>query len=203
MTSTNTIPCHSHRNTAKDAQAAPAPSSLPSQHCSPSNEDKQGGKATIAPLAAVHAANATAVAAANSCRKLACPLAPTADVLAPLSSTFPASLAAFPCADIMTTAALALTAKFARPEAVAADVSAATAEAYSTLGATNADDAKMGVLTVKALSVTANLATAEAAAADVPVATAVAASAVAVDFAVVAVAVPVVVSVGKEGVSFA
>jgi hypothetical protein len=131
------------------------------------------------------------------------PLSPTADVLAPVTFTFPAGLAAFPRADIMPAAALAPTAKFARPEAVAADVSVATAEAYSTLGATIADDAEMGVQTVKALSVTANLATAEAAAADVPVASAVAASAAAVDFAVVAVAALVVASVGKEGLSFA
>jgi hypothetical protein len=52
----------------------------------------------------------------------------------------------------MPTVALALTAKFARPEAVAADVSVATAEAYSTLDATIADDAKIRVLTVKAIS---------------------------------------------------
>ncbi len=103
----------------------------------------------------------------------------------------------------MPTAALSPTVKFARPEAVAADVSIATAEAYSTLGATILDDAKMGVQTVKVLSVTANLATAEAVDADVPVTTAAAssASAVAVDFAAAAVAAPVVASVGKEGLS--
>ncbi len=84
MKSTNTLPHRSRKNAAKDAQAAPAPSSLPSQRCIPSKKDKQGGKATITPsipsitLAAVNAANAAAVAAANPCWKLACPLAPTA-----------------------------------------------------------------------------------------------------------------------------
>jgi hypothetical protein len=111
----------------------------------------------------------------------------------------------------MPTAALTPTAKFARPEAVAADVSIATEAAYSTLGVAIADDdAKMGVQTVKALSKTAKFATAVAAAADVPVTTAaVAASstyAAAVDFAaavasVAAVAAPAVTSVGKEGVN--
>ena len=107
----------------------------------------------------------------------------------------------------MPTAALAPTAKFARPEAVAADVSIATATAYSKLGVTIADDAKMGVQTVKVLPVTANFATAEAVAADVSSATAAASptSAAAVDLAVavasaVAVAAPAVASVGKEGV---
>ncbi len=86
---------------------------------------------------------------------------------------------------------------------MAAGVSFATAEAYFALGATIANDAKMGVQTVKVLFVTVNLATAEIAAADVPVATAEASSAsvVAVDFAAVLVVAPVVVSVGKEGVS--
>ncbi len=108
----------------------------------------------------------------------------------------------------MPTEALALTAQFARPGAVAADVSVATVAAYSTLGATIGDDVEMGVQTVKVLSVTANFATAEAVAADVPVATAAAssASAAAVYFAAavdstVAVAAPAVASVGKEGVS--
>jgi hypothetical protein len=61
----------------------------------------------------------------------------------------------------------------------------------------------MGVQTVKALSKTANLATVEAVPADVPVTTATASSATpaAVDFAALAVAAPVVASVGKEGVS--
>jgi hypothetical protein len=163
MKSTNTLPHCSRRNAAKDAQAAPAPSSLPSWHCIPSKKDKQGGKAAITPfvpsitLAALNAANAAAVAAANPCRKPACPLAPTADVSALVSSTLPAGVVAFPAADIMLTVALAPIAKFARPEAVAADVSVATAAAYSTLGVTIADDdAKMGVQTVKALSVTAS-----------------------------------------------
>jgi hypothetical protein len=215
MKSTNTLPCRSRRNSAKDAQAVAAPSSLPSQRYSPSKKDNQRGKAAITPsvpsitLAAVNAADAAAVAAANPHRDLACPLAPTADVLVLVSSTLPASIAVFPAADIMTTAALALIANFARPEAVAADVSVATAAAYSMLGMTIADDdAEMGVQTVKALSITANFATAEAAAADVPVATAAASStsAAAVDLAAAvasaaAVAAPAVASVGKEGVS--
>jgi hypothetical protein len=131
----------------------------------------------------------------------------------------------FPAADIMPTAALALTAKFAWPEVVAADVSVAAAAAYFTLGATIVnDDAKMGVQTSKAMSITANLSTAEVAAADVTVATVASAnlataeaaatdvpvaaaalssaSAAAVDFAAAAVVAPVVASVGNEGVSF-
>ncbi len=86
---------------------------------------------------------------------------------------------------------------------MAAGVSFATAEAYFTLGATIANDAEMGVQTVKVLFVTVNLATAEIVAADVPVATAAvsSASAVVVNFAAVSVALPVVMSVGKEGVS--
>jgi hypothetical protein len=188
------------------------PSSLPSRRCIPSKKDEQGGKAAITPsipsitLAAVNAANAAAVAAANPCRKPACPLALTADVLGPVSSTLPTSLATFPAANIMPTAALAPTAKFATlPEAAAADVSVATVAAYSTLGVTiTDDDTKMGVQT----AMTANFATAEAAAADVPDATIAApsVSAASVDFAAavpsaVTVAVPVVASVGKERVS--
>jgi hypothetical protein len=177
MKSTNTPPHRSHRNTAKDAQAAPAPTSQPSRCCSPCKKDKQGGKATITTsvpsniLATVNAANAAAVAATNPFSKLACPLAPTADVSALVSSTLPAGVAAFPAADIMPTVAVAPTAKFARSEAVVAGVSVATAATYSTLGVTTADDAKMGVQTVKMLSVTASFATAEAAAADVPITT--------------------------------
>ncbi len=146
MKSTNTLPCRHRRNMAKDSQTAPVPSSLPSRHCSPSKKDEQGGKATITPsvpfitLAVVNAANAAAVTAANPCRKPACSLAPTADVSAPVSSILPAGIAAFPAANIMPTAALAPTAKFARTEAAAADVSVATAAAYSMLGVTIADD---------------------------------------------------------------
>jgi hypothetical protein len=97
----------------------------------------------------------------------------------------------------MPTVKLAPTAQFTRPEAAAADV-VATAAAYSMLGVTIADDAKIGVQTVKAvelgernpvvvqasaptvasavmptvaLAVTANFATAEAAAADISAAT--------------------------------
>ena len=103
----------------------------------------------------------------------------------------------------MPTAALAPTAKFARPEAVVADISNATMAAYSTLGVTIVDDdAEMGGQTVNALSITAIFTTAEAAAAAVPVATVVAssASAAAVDLAAAvasaaAVAAPAVASV--------
>ncbi len=214
MKSTNTLSRCSCRNVAKDSQAAPAPSSLPSQRCSSSKKDEQGGKAAITPsvpsiaLAAVNAANAAAVTAANPCRKPACSLAPTADVSVPVSSILPAGITAFPTADIMPTAALAPTAEFARREAVAADASVATAVAYSKLGVTIADDdANMEVQTVKVLSVTANFATAEAAAAEVPAKTVVASSAPAatVDLAaavasVAAVAVLAVASLGKEGV---
>jgi hypothetical protein len=135
MKSTNTLPHHSHRTAAKDAQAAPAQSSLPSRRYSPSKKDKQGGKAAITPsapsitLVALNAVNAAAVTAANPHRKPACPLAPTADISAPASSTLPASVAAFPAADIMPNAALAPTAKFSRSETVTADVSVATAAA--------------------------------------------------------------------------
>jgi hypothetical protein len=62
-----------------------------------------------------------------------------------VSSTLLSGKASFPAADIMPTTALAPNAKFARPEAVAADVSIATVEAYSTLGVTIADNAKIGV----------------------------------------------------------
>jgi hypothetical protein len=123
-----------------------------------------------------------------------------------VSSTLLAGVAAIPAADIMPTSALALTAKFARPEAVAADVSVATVAAYTMLGMTIAATAEAVATDVTVATVaSANLATAEAAATDVPVATAAlsSASAVAVGFAAAAVVVPVVGSVGNEGVSFA
>jgi hypothetical protein len=213
MRSTITVPRRSRRNTARDAQAAHAPSSLPSQHYSPFQKDKHGGEAAIPPsvpsitLAAVNAANAAAVAATNPPRRIACPLAPIVDVLEPVSSTLPAGIAAFPVADIMLTAVLAVTAKFARLEAVAADVSVATAAAYSTLGVTIAATAEAVATAVTVTTAaSANLATAEVAAADVPVPVATAAlssaSLAAVDFAAAAVVVLVVASVGNEGVSF-
>jgi hypothetical protein len=214
MKSTNTLPRRSHRNMAKDAQAAPSPSSLPSQHCSPSKKEEQGGNAALTPsfpsitLAAVNAANAAAVTAANPHRKFTCPLAPTVDISALVSSTLPASVAAIPAANIMPAVALAPNAKISKPEAVAADVSVTTVAAYSTSGVTITNDAKMGVKTVKALSVTANFATTEAVAADVSVATAAAFSKSAADVdlaatvaSAVAVAALAVASVGKEGVS--
>jgi hypothetical protein len=71
----------------------------------------------------------------------------------------------------MPTAALAPTAKFARPEAVSADVSVATAAAYSMLGGTTVARAEAEAADVAvATAVSANLATE---AADVAVATAV------------------------------
>jgi hypothetical protein len=213
MRSTITIPCRSHRKAGRDSQAAPAPSSLPSRRYSPSKEDKHGGEAAIPPsvpsitLAAVNAANAAAVAAINPCRRIACPLAPIADVSEPMSSTLPAGVAAFPVANIMPTAALALTAKFARPDAVAADLSVATAAAYSTLGVTIAAIAEAVAADVTvATAASANLATSEAAAADLPVPVATvgssSVSSAAADLAAAAVVAPVVASVGNEGVSF-
>jgi hypothetical protein len=53
-----------------------------------------------------------------------------------MSSTLPAGVAAFPFANIMPTAALAVTAKFVMSESVAADVFVATAAAYSMLDVT-------------------------------------------------------------------
>jgi hypothetical protein len=66
-------------------------------------------------------------------------------------STLPAGLAAIPAANIMPTAALAPTAKFATAEAAAADVSIATAAAYFASGVTIVDDAEMVDITVKAV----------------------------------------------------
>jgi hypothetical protein len=137
MRSTITAPCRSPQNAGIDAEAAPAPSSLPSQRYSPSKKDKHGGEAAIPPsvpsitLAAVNAANAAAVTAANPWRSIEFPLAPIADVLEPVSSILPAGVATFSFADIMPTAVLAPTAKFAQPEALDADVSVPPAAAYS------------------------------------------------------------------------
>jgi hypothetical protein len=140
MRSTITVPCCSSQNAGRDAQAAPAPPSLPSQRYSPSKKDRHVGEVAIPPaipsitLAAVNAANAAAVAAANPCWRISCPLTPIADVLEQVSYTLPTGVATFPLANIMPTAALDITAKFARPESVAAYVSIATAAAYSMLG---------------------------------------------------------------------
>jgi hypothetical protein len=158
MKSTTTLPHRSSRNAAKDAQAQPMPSSLPSRRFSPSKKDKQGGKTSLTPsihsitLAAVNAANAAAVAATNPCRKPPCPLAPTGDALALVQCTLPANVAAFPAANIMPTAALAATAKFARPEAVAADAGA-------------------NIMPTSVLAPTSKFARPEAVAADVSIAT--------------------------------
>ena len=74
----------------------------------------------------------------------------------------------------MPTMVLAPTAEFARPEAVAADVSIATAAVYSTLGGTTAVRAEIEAADVAvATAVSANLATE---ATDVAVATAVSAN---------------------------
>ncbi len=85
--------------------------------------------------AAVKSAEAAAVAAANHRVSINFSFAPLGDVLEPVSSTLPAGAAAF-SADIMPTAVLAPTAKFALPEALAADVSIPPAAAHSTLGVT-------------------------------------------------------------------
>jgi hypothetical protein len=181
------------------------------------------GEAAIPPaipsitLADVNSTNAAAVAAANPCRRIACPLAPKVDVSELVSSTLPAGVAAFPLANIMPTAALTITAKFARPESVAADVSVATAAAYSTLGVSSAATAETVAADVTvATAASSNLATAEAAAADLPVPVDTAAdlpvpidtvalssaSSAAAEFAAAAEDAPVVASVGNEGVSF-
>ncbi len=57
-----------------------------------------------------------------------------------MSSTLPAGIATIPAANVMPTVVLAPTSKFARPEAVAADVSVTSAAAYSKLGVTIVDD---------------------------------------------------------------
>jgi hypothetical protein len=86
MRSTTTVSRHSCQNAGRDAQAAPAPSSLPSWHYSPSKKDRRGGVAAMPPsvpsitVAAVNAANATAVAAANLHGSIEFPSAPIADV---------------------------------------------------------------------------------------------------------------------------
>jgi hypothetical protein len=193
MRSTITAPCCSHQNAKKDAEARPVPSSLPSRRYSSSKKDKHRGEAAIPPfipsimLAAVNASNAAAVAAADPWRSIKFPLALIADVSEPVSSTLPAGIATISVADIMPTAVLAQTAKFAWPEAVAADVSVPPAAAYSMLGvatAARAEAASADVTVTTAAS--ANLFTAEAAAADlpVPVNTAARAEAVAADVTV-------------------
>jgi hypothetical protein len=192
MRFTTTVPCHSRQNSGRDAQAAPAPSSLLSRRYSPSKKDRHRGEAAVPPSvpsitdAAVNAANATAVAATNPCGSNKFPSALIADVSEPVSSTLPDGVLAFSFADIMSTAVLTPTAKFAMPEAVAADVSIATAAAYSTLGGTTlaraeAEAADVSVTTAAsanlateaadvavATAVSANLATAQAAAAYLP-----------------------------------
>jgi hypothetical protein len=119
--------------------------------------------------AAVKAAEAAAVAAANHCASIEFSFAPLGNVLEPVSSTLPAGAAAF-SADIMSTAGLAPTAEFALPEALAVDVSVPPAAAYSTLGVTNAarSEAVSADVTV-ATAASANLSTAEAVATDLTV----------------------------------
>jgi hypothetical protein len=179
MRSTTTVPHRSHQNAGRDAQAAPAPSSLLSRRYSPSKKDRRGGEAALTPsvpsitVAAVNAANA-AVAATNPCGSIKFPSALIADVSEPVSSTLPAGVLAFSFADIMPTAALVPTAKLARPEAVAADVSVATAAACSMLDGTTLARAEAEATDVTvATAASANLATE---AADVAVASAVSAN---------------------------
>jgi hypothetical protein len=176
MRSTITVPRRSRQNAGIDAKAAPAPSSLPSRCYSPSKTDTPGGEATIPPsvpsitLAAVNAANAAAVPAANPWRSIEFPLAPIADVSEPVSSTLPAGVATFSVSNIMPTAVLASTAKFAWPEALAADVSVPPAAAYSTLGVTTMARAEAASTDVTvATAASAKLSTAEAASADLTV----------------------------------
>ena len=84
-----------------------------------------------------------------------------------MSSTLPAGVTTFSVAKIMPTAVLAPTAKFALPEALAADVSVLPAAAYSTLGVTTAARAEAASADVTvATAASANLSTAEAAAAN-------------------------------------
>jgi hypothetical protein len=176
MRSTITAPRRSRQNAGIDAKAAPAPSSLPSRRYSSRKKDKHGGEAAIPPsvpsimLAAVNAANAAAAAAANPRRSIKFPLAPIVDVLEPVSSTLPAGIATFSVADIMPTVVLAPTAKFARPEALAADVSVPPAAAYSMLGVTTVARAEAASADVTvATAASANLSTVEAVAADLTV----------------------------------
>ncbi len=179
MRSTITVPHRSHRNAARDAQAAPVPSSLPSLRYSPSKKDKHWGEATIAPsipsitLAAVNADNATAVTAANPCKKIVCPLALIVDVSEPVSYALPAGVATFPVADIMPTAAPALPAKFLGQNQW---LLMCPLPLWPTLVVTIAatSEAAAADVTVSTV-VSANLATAEAAVADVPVPVAIAA----------------------------
>ncbi len=118
----------------------------------------------------MNAANAAAVAAANPWRSIKFPLAPIADISELVSSTLPAGVATFPVANIMPTAVLAPTAKFAWPEVVAAEVSILPAAAYSTLGVTTTARAEAASTDVTvATAASANLSTAEAVAADLPV----------------------------------
>jgi hypothetical protein len=113
--------------------------------------------------AAVRAAEAAAVAAANHCTSIKFSFALLGDVLEPVSSTLPAGAATF-SADIMPTAVLAPTAKFAPPDALAADVSIPPAAAYSMLGVTTMARAEAASADATvATAASANLSTAEAA----------------------------------------
>jgi hypothetical protein len=187
-----TSPRRSHCNAGQQ----PEPSSLPSWRNIPSKKNRHGGGATIPPsihsitLAAVNAANAAAVAVANpripsnalaavkSAKAAAVAaanhrvsikfsFAPLRDVLEPVSYTLPALAAAF-SADIMPTAVLTPGAKLASPDAMAADVPAATTVASSKLVTVTAE-AEIADVTIPSLQ-SANLPTAEVAAtADLPV----------------------------------
>jgi hypothetical protein len=119
--------------------------------------------------AAVRAAEAAAVTAANHCASIEFSFALLGDVSEPVSSTLPSGAAAY-LADIMPTAVLAPTAKFATPDALAADVSIPPAAAYSTLGVTTVARAEAAYADVTVTTAaSANLSTAEAAATDLTV----------------------------------
>jgi hypothetical protein len=118
-------------------------------------------------LVAVKSAKAAAVAAANHCVSIKFSFASLGDVLEPVSSTLPAGAAAF-SANIMPTVVLTPGAKLSSPDAVAADVSVATMVAPSEL-VTATTEAEVADVTVPSLE-SANLATAAVAATmDLPV----------------------------------
>ncbi len=160
MTSTPVLPCRSHRNEAKDAQAAQGhmQSPLSSWRRSPSKQDKKGGKAALTPavpsitFAAVDADNAAAVAATYPHRNPFAPSAPAVHAAVPVHCTCSTLTACQTVpADIMPTVVLAATANFITAEAMAADVSIATVAAYSMLGVTITDGAELGDITAKAV----------------------------------------------------
>ncbi len=110
--------------------------------------------------AAVKASESTAVAAANHHASIKFSFALLGNVSEPVSSTLPAGAAAF-SANIMPTAVLAPTAKFAPLDALAADVSVLPVAAYSTLGMTTVAGAEAASADVTvSTAASANLSTA-------------------------------------------